>query len=137
MNTAETIDKVFYYLNDGFTKGNLDSWVELFADDFVMDEQLAGHVEGVEPIKALARGMLNGYSKWIQNPWKVITQGDEAFVFWDIEAITSNGVEINAKGANFYRVKNGKLVYLTNCHDTVPFNTETAFTGLGDTYKAS
>ena len=130
MNTRETINKYYEYLNDGFAQGNLDSWVGIFAGDFVMDEQLAGRVEGVEPMKELSEKMLEGYSKWIMHLQKVLVEGDDAFVLWEVEATTSNGVDVNTKGANFYRVKNDKVVYLTNYHDSVPFNTDVAFTSM-------
>lgn len=130
MNTREVINKYYENLNIGHAKGNLDAWVGLFADDFVMDEQLAGRVAGVEPMRVLAEKMLEGYSKWYMNLLKVLVEGDEAFVLWRVEAITSQGVEISTKGANYYRVKNDKVVYLTNYHDSVPFQTDTAFTSM-------
>ena len=130
MNTREVINKYYENLNDGHAKGNLDAWVGLFADDFVMDEQLAGRIEGVEPMKVLAEKMLAGYSKWIMHLLTVVVEGDEAFVLWRVEATTSNGVEISTKGSNYYRVKNNKVVYLTNYHDSVPFQTDTAFTSM-------
>lgn len=130
MSTRETINKYYEYLNDGFAKGNLDSWVGLFADDFVMDEQLAGHVEGVEPMKVLSQKMLEGYSKWVMHVQKVLVEDDKAFVLWEIDATASNGVDVKTKGANLYRVKNDKVVYLSNYHDTVPFNTDVAFTSM-------
>jgi ketosteroid isomerase-like protein len=130
MDTREVIYKYYENLNIGHAKGNLDAWVGLFADDFVMDEQLAGRVEGVEPMQILAKKMLAGYSKWYMRLLKVLVEGDEAFVIWQVEAITSEGVEISTKGTNFYRVKNGKVVYLTNYHDSVPFQTDTAFQSM-------
>lgn len=130
MNTRETINKYYEYLNDGFAQGNLDAWIGTFADDFVMDEQLAGHVEGVEPMKELSQKMLEGYSKWVMNVEKILVEDDEAFVIWEVEATSSNGVDVNTKGTNFYRVKDGKVVYLTNYHDSVPFNTDAAFTSM-------
>jgi ketosteroid isomerase-like protein len=130
MDTKEVIQKYYENLNIGHAKGNLDAWVNLFADDFVMDEQLAGRVEGVEPMKVLAEKMLAGYSKWYMRLLKVLVEGDEAFVIWQVAATTSEGVEISTKGTNFYRVKNDKVVYLTNYHDSVPFQTDTAFTSM-------
>lgn len=130
MDTREVINKYYEYLNDGFAKGDLDAWVRIFADDFVMDEQLAGRVEGVEPMAVLAEKMKEGYTKWVMHVRKVLVEGDAAFVLWEVEATTTNGVDINTKGANYYRVKNDKVVYLSNYHDSVPFNTDVAFTSM-------
>lgn len=126
MNTREVITKYYDYLN----RGDLDSWLSLFADNFVMDEQLAGHVEGVEPMRVLARKMKEGYSKWLMHVHKVLVEGNDAFVLWEVEATTTNGIEINTKGANFYRVENGKVTYLTNYHDSVPFQADVAFQSM-------
>ena len=130
MNTREVIYKYYENLNIGHAKGNLDAWVDLFADNFVMDEQLAGHVEGVEPMKDLAQKMLSGYSKWYMNLLKVLVEDNEAFVIWEVTATTSDGVEVKTKGTNFYVVENDKVIYLANYHDTVPFQTDTAFTSM-------
>jgi ketosteroid isomerase-like protein len=130
MNTKQVIENYYEYLNNGFAQGDLSKWVGIFAEDFVMDEQLAGRQEGVQPMAILADKMLEGYKKWIMHLHKVLVEGDQAFVLWEVEATTSNGVDINTKGANYYRVKNDKVVYLSNYHDSVPFNTDVAFTSM-------
>jgi hypothetical protein len=37
--------------------GDWDTWCDLFTDNMVMDEQLAGHIEGLATLRAMMTGM--------------------------------------------------------------------------------
>ena len=43
MTTADVIDRYYETAN----AGDWDAWCDLFTDDQVMDEQLAGHIEAL------------------------------------------------------------------------------------------
>ena len=45
--TREVVDKYYETVN----AGNWDEWLTLFDDDIVMEEQLAGHVEGIDVLR--------------------------------------------------------------------------------------
>ena len=117
MSTKEVVETYFYLVNIG----NWDKWVTLFNDDIVMDEQLAGHLEGIGTLKGAVEGLKKGYSKFINRPLEVLLEGEKAMALWHIEAANAKGVPIDAKGVNYFIVTNGKISYFSNFHDTVPF----------------
>lgn len=117
MNTTEVILK--YYAN--VNAGDWDTWLTLFDEDLVMDEQLMGHVEGLEALRGVAAGLKAGFNKFLMFPQHVVVSGDEAAVIWHFDAETAKGEPIVANGANYFVVQNGKITYMSNFHDTKPF----------------
>jgi ketosteroid isomerase-like protein len=87
-----------------------------------MDEQLAGHLEGIEVLRGAIGGLEKGYSKFKNYPKHIVVNGNEACVVSRIEAANASGVPIEANVANYFRVKNGKITYMSNFHDTRPFD---------------
>jgi ketosteroid isomerase-like protein len=108
-----------YY--DTVNKGDWSTWLTLFDDRIVIDEQLAGHVEGVEVLRGAVGGLERGYSKFQMHPLHTVINGDEACVIWHCEAANASGVAIDARGANYFQIRDGKITYMANFHDTVPF----------------
>jgi ketosteroid isomerase-like protein len=117
MDTREVINT--YY--DAANQGDWDTWLTLFDDDVVIDEQLAGHVEGISVLRDAIDGMKRGYSRFQNSPKQVVVNGDEACVVSHISAANASGVPIEANVANYFRLQNGKITYMANFHDTVPF----------------
>ena len=64
MTTRETIETYYASVN----RGDWDTWLTLFTDGVVIDEQLAGHVEGIEILRGAIDGMKAGYSKFQNVP---------------------------------------------------------------------
>lgn len=117
MTTRSIIDA--YY--DSVNAGDWDRWLTLFTDDIVMDEQLAGHVEGIGILRGAVGGLKRGYSKFQNVPKHIVVSGDEAVAVSHISAANASGVPIEANVANYFRIKNGKIAYMANFHDSVPF----------------
>lgn len=117
MNTKEVINKYYESVN----AGDWDTWLTLFDDNIVVDEQLAGHVEGIAVLQGAVDGLKRGYSEFLMNPLEIVVEGKGACVIWHCEAANASGVPIDAKGANYFKVENGKITYMSNFHDTVPF----------------
>ena len=118
MDTRTVIDRYYETVN----AGDWPSWLALFDDHIVIDEQLAGHLEGIETLRGAVGGLERGYSKFLMHPEHVVVDGDEACVVWHCEAANASGVPIDARGANYFRVGDNKtIVYMANFHDTVPF----------------
>jgi ketosteroid isomerase-like protein len=117
MNTTEVIVKYYASVN----AGDWDLWLTIFDENLVMDEQLMGHVEGLNALREVANGLSTGFAKFLMHPQHVVVAGDEAAVIWRFEAETAKGEPINANGANYFRVQNGKITYMSNFHDTKPF----------------
>jgi ketosteroid isomerase-like protein len=116
-STRDVVDAYYRTVNSGAWQ----EWLELFADDIKMDEQLAGPVSGIETLRGAISGLEKGYSKFQMHPIHVVVDGDKAAVVWHCDAANASGVPINAMGANYYEVKNGLITYFANFHDTVPF----------------
>lgn len=118
MSTKEIIEKYYASAN----AGDWQTWLTLFDDHVVVDEQLAGHVEGVEVLRGAIGGIERGYSKFQNVPRHIVIDGDQACVVSHISAANASGVPIEANVANYFQVKNGKIVYMANFHDTRPFD---------------
>ena len=117
MDTREVIDRYYETVN----AGDWDTWLTLFADDLVVDEQLAGHLEGIAPLRGAVGSMKKGYSKFLMLPEHVVIEAEQAAVVWHCEAANASGVPIDVRGANYFRVEDGKIVYMANFHDKGAF----------------
>jgi len=117
MQTKDVIARYYELAN----RGDWDGWTDLFAADQVMDEQLAGRVEGQETLRAMMAGFPAMYASFRNEPKHVVVAGDEAAVVSHISARTSAGETIEAEVANYFRVTGGRITYMANFHDTVPF----------------
>ncbi|MCZ8100275.1 MAG: nuclear transport factor 2 family protein [Microcystis wesenbergii TW10] len=118
MNNKEIIDKYYAAAN----AGDWQTWLTLFDDNVVVDEQLAGHVEGIAVLQGAIGGIERGYSKFINTPQHIVIDGDTACVVSHISAANASGVPIEANVANYFEIKNGKITYMANFHDTRPFD---------------
>jgi ketosteroid isomerase-like protein len=117
MNTRTVIDT--YY--DSVNKGDWNMWLTLFDNDIVIDEQLAGHIEGIATLRGGVDAMKTGYSRFQNKPTHIVINDNEACVISHISAANASGVPIEANVANYFRLENGKIKYMANFHDTVPF----------------
>jgi ketosteroid isomerase-like protein len=117
MTTRQLIDKYYEHAN----AGDWDAWCDLFTDDMVMDEQLAGHIEGLAALRPMMGGMDKAYSRFQNVPKRIIVSGEEAAVVSHISAANAAGVPIEAEVMNYFRMRNGKIAYMANFHDSVPF----------------
>jgi ketosteroid isomerase-like protein len=117
MDTA-TIVAQYYELANA---GKWDAWCDLFAADQVMDEQLAGHVEGRETLRAMMAGFPAMYASFQNSPREIIVDGDKAGVVSHISAVVPDGGRIEAGVMNYFHVVAGEIVYMANFHDTQPF----------------
>lgn len=120
MNTREVVTKYFEYVN----AGRWDDYLTLFADKVVMDEQLMGHLEGIEAVRQGIEALRHA-PKFQNHPLEMVVEGDRAMVIWHIEATGPGGVPIDAKGVNYFKIRNGKIVVFQNYHDTAPFRSVT------------
>ena len=118
MTTRETIEAYYASVN----RGDWETWLTLFKDDIVIDEQLAGHVEGIEILRGAIGGMKSGYSKFQNVPKHIVVEGNEATCVSHISAANAAGVPIEAEVANYFRLEDGKIAYMANFHDTRPFD---------------
>jgi ketosteroid isomerase-like protein len=118
MNVAEVVTRYYELAN----KGDWDAFCDLFAPNQVMDEQLAGHVEGRETLRAMMRGFPNMYAQFRNVPQHFVVDGGKAAVVSHITAVTPDGSTIQANVSNYFEVTDGLITYMANFHDTVPFS---------------
>jgi len=116
VDTREVIET--YYR--AATAGDWDTWLGLFHDDVVMDEQLAGHVEGIGFLRDVVEAIRTGYEKFENVPRHIVVEGDRAAAITHISA-RSKGIDVEADAANYFELRDGKIAYTANIHDTVPF----------------
>jgi ketosteroid isomerase-like protein len=101
--------------------GDWDAWCDLFTADQVMDEQLAGRVEGREPLREMMKGFPAAYERFSNTPEHVVVGGNEVAVTSHISAVTAKGASIEADVCNYFQISDGQIVYMKNFHDTKPF----------------
>ena len=128
MNTREVIDKYYACVNSGDWAG----YLMLFSDDSICDEQIGGHLVGIDTIRALIEGFPTAFSRLQMLPQRVVIEGEAGVVVWRVEAAVASGVPIayptnpdggtrQVIGANYFQVQNGKIVYMRTVHDSLPF----------------
>src|SRR5262249_39167029 len=59
-----------------------DKWVALMDDNVVVDEQLAGHMEGAAPLAGIGDFFKKAYSKFQMHPLHVVADGEQVAVVW-------------------------------------------------------
>jgi ketosteroid isomerase-like protein len=127
MDARHILTKYYEYAN----AGDWDRWCDLFADDQVMDEQLAGHIEGLDTLRSMMKGMGDMYRVFRNEPLHLIvdvpapggaTPGIvKAAAVSHLTAVSASGEAIEAEVMNYFKIVDGKIAYMANFHDTVPF----------------
>jgi ketosteroid isomerase-like protein len=117
MDTRAVVTRYYELAN----AGSWDAWCDLFAADQVMDEQLAGHVEGRETLRTMMAGFPGMYTSFENRLKELIVEGDRAAVVSHIAAVTPTGGRIEADVMNCFHVVDGQIAYMANFHDTQPF----------------
>jgi len=117
MDTRAVVTRYYELAN----AGSWDAWCDLFAADQVMDEQLAGHVEGRETLRTMMAGFPDMYTSFENRLKELIVEGERAAVVSHIAAVTPAGGRIEADVMNCFHVVDGQIAYMANFHDTQPF----------------
>ena len=127
MTTTDTADTSTRAVIDAYYRlanaGDWDAWCDLFSDEQVMDEQLAGHIEGLSTLRPMMAGMGTAYAKFQNVPRHIVVSGEQAAVVSHISALAAQYPErpIEAEVMNYFRVSAGKITYMANFHDSAPF----------------
>lgn len=113
----EVVGLYYRYAN----AGDWDRWLTIMADDIVVDNQMAGHSVGIDSQRNEVEVIKKGYSSFQMHPLSIVADGQNASVVWHCQASTTAGATIDAIGANWFTVTDGKITYLRTIHDTAPF----------------
>ncbi|MGH3170852.1 MAG: nuclear transport factor 2 family protein [Trebonia sp.] len=117
MNVIEVIIRYYQLANAGDWK----NWCDLFCEDVVMDEQLAGHIEGQATLRSMMAGFPDMYASFQNVPRHFVVNGSEAATVSHITATTPEGKQIEADVMNYFRLAGDRISYMANFHDTMPF----------------
>jgi ketosteroid isomerase-like protein len=117
MNVIEVIIRYYQLANSGDWK----NWCDLFSEDVVMDEQLAGHIEGQNTLRTMMAGFPDMYASFQNVPRHFVVNGQEAATVSHITAMTPEGKQIEADVMNYFRLAGDRISYMANFHDTMPF----------------
>ena len=119
MTTKEVIENYFKFAN----AGNWEEWCNLFSENCVIDEQLAGRIEGRETLRSMMKGFPEAYFKFQNVPKHIFAEGDQGAAVTHISALASKHQDkpIEANAMNYYIVENGLISYMANYHDSKPF----------------
>jgi ketosteroid isomerase-like protein len=118
MDNREILERYYRTAN----AGDWDAWCDLFVEDMVMDEQLAGRIEGLAALRPMMAGMDKFYSKFQNVPKHMFVSGNEGAVVSHISATSPAGETIEVEVMNYFRFKDGKIAYMANFHDSRPFD---------------
>jgi ketosteroid isomerase-like protein len=117
MTNRETVEAYFRHAS----AGEWDRWCDLFTDDVVMDEQLAGHIEGLATLRPMMAGFPKFYSRFTNTARQIVVDGDQVAVVSHISAANAAGEPIEADAAIYFKLRSGKIAYMANFHDSKPF----------------
>lgn len=117
MDARTILDRYYDYAN----AGDWDRWCDLFASAVIIDEQLAGHVEGRAKLRSMMGGFPTMYASFQNKAVHTLVDGDQAAVVSHISAVTPTGKSIEAEVMNYFRFEGGLISYMANFHDTAPF----------------
>ena len=118
MSVREVITHYYACVNAGDWAG----WLELFDEHIVMDEQLGGHVEGLETLRGMVGGLMRPYASFQNHPRHIVIEGNQACVVSHISAVSAGGEPIEAEVSNYFVIQEGRITYLANFHDSRPFD---------------
>src|SRR5512146_2762833 len=85
MENHETIRKYYEYAN----AGEWNAWCDLFTDDMVMDEQLAGHIVGLAALRPMMAGMGQSYARFQNVLEDMVVEGNQGAVVSHISALAA------------------------------------------------
>jgi ketosteroid isomerase-like protein len=119
MENHEIVRKYYEYAS----AGKWDAWCDLFTEDMVMDEQLAGNIVGLAKLRPMMAGMGQSYAKFQNELKSMVVEDDAGAVVSHISALAAKYPDepIEAEVMNFFRFRGGKISYMRNVHDTKPF----------------
>ena len=119
MTNKEIIEKYFEYAG----AGKWNEWCDLFSEDMVYQEQLAGRIEGREVMRPMMLGFPQAYKSFKNTPKHIFVSGNQGGAVSHISARAMKypNEPIEAEAMLYLQFKDGKIVYAQNFHDSKPF----------------
>jgi ketosteroid isomerase-like protein len=119
MTNQEIIEQYFELAS----AGKWNEWCDLFSEDMVYQEQLAGKIEGRETMRPMMLGFPDAYKVFNNTPRTLFVSGDEGAAVSHISARAMKYPDeaIEAEAMLYLKFKDGKIVFAQNFHDSKPF----------------
>lgn len=119
MTVKEIIEAYYVHANNG----DWSAWCDLFDENQIMDEQLAGHIEKLSTLREMMAGMGDNYAVFKNEPRHILVDGNKAAAVSHLSARATKfqDIPIEAEVMNYFEIKNGKITYMANFHDSKPF----------------
>ena len=119
MTNHEIVEKYFEYAN----AGEWDKWCDLFSEDMVYEEQLAGRIEGRETMRPMMAGFPDAYKSFTNTVRHIVVSGNQGAAVSHIsaQAMKYPDEQIEAEAMLYLQFKDGKIVFAQNFHDSKPF----------------
>lgn len=117
MNTREVVEDYFKYINSG----DWSNWLTLFSEETIFDDAVSGRLQGLQAMQECADGMVREFDSFTNTVQEIVVEGEKCMVVCNIDAKTKSGKKLESPGANFYRVVDGKIIYMSSYHDPRPF----------------
>lgn len=119
MTNHEIVEKYFEYAN----AGEWDKWCDLFSEDMVYEEQLAGRIEGRETMRPMMAGFPDAYKSFVNAVRHIVVSGNQGAAVSHISARAMKYPDeaIEAEAMLYLHFKDGKIVFAQNFHDSKPF----------------
>jgi steroid delta-isomerase-like uncharacterized protein len=123
VNTTDTNKAlVTRFVEEFWSKGNLDAADEWMAPDAVIVQPEVGGVAG---LKAFNTGFRTAFPDWYSTPEELIAEGDRVAERWtgrgthrgEFQGIPPTGKQVVVPGIVFYRIRNGKIVEFRGSFD--------------------
>lgn len=115
----EIIQKYFEHAS----AGEWDAWCDLFHEDYVYDEQLAGRLTGIETLRNIMHGFPQAYKTFKNSPKHILVDGNRGAVVSHISARAMKYPDeaIEAEAMLYLTFHEGRIIYAANFHDSKPF----------------
>lgn len=104
--------------------GKWAEWCDLFAPDQVMDEQMAGHIEGRDALRDVVNGFPTTFASFRNEPRHFVFDADQgvaAAVSHITVVLADTGATVDVDVCNYFQMSGGFISYMSNYHDTAPF----------------
>jgi ketosteroid isomerase-like protein len=119
MSVSSVINEYYALAN----RGEWDAWCDLFHPSLVMEEQLAGRVEGIAALREMMKGFGADLDSFANEPQHIVIgdDGEQAAVVSRLSLLSKKGDRIEVGVVNYFRIVGDQILYFANFHDTAPF----------------
>jgi steroid delta-isomerase-like uncharacterized protein len=122
MSTADNKALVQHFVEEFWSRGNLNTADELMAPDVVIHQPEVGGVAGLKAFNTMLR---RAFPDWYSTPEEMIAEGDYVAERWtgrgthqgEFQGISPTANKVAVPGVVFYRIRDGKIAEFRGSFD--------------------